>query len=241
MRDRIWVSRKMASGSPLFDDRSYMSREKLDEQEDGSYDLPSSFLDRVPDPQQKDTEGEQNKSSAYEHVETKPQGSSPDLSGRAEAAENTTNQVEESADYTSIDDLFVENGEGLGGQSAGYADSQSDSDDGPGEMEGGEGGKKAKFTVLRQSFTDREEKEWEEGDKIYVQGNFLDSQPMVSFKSEQIYQGLLVTDEQKQQLGIRPEPLYMTAILENRRDELEHMSIEMLPKETKPGEQCRFT
>ena len=233
----------MASGSPLFDDRSYMSREELDEQEDGSYDLPSSFLDCVPVPQQKDAQGEQNESPAYEHVETKPQGSSEDLSGRAGVAENTTDQVEESGDYTSVVDIFVENGEGLGGHAEGLgnADSLSDSDDGPGEMEGGEGGKKAKFTVLRQSFTDREEKEREEGDRIYVQGNFLNSQPMVSFKSEQIYQGLLVTDEQKQQLGIRPEPLYMTAILENRRDELEHMSIEMLPKETKPGERCRFT
>ena len=253
----------MAGKIPVFDDPNYMSREELQEQEEeGSYDLPSSYLDLVPAASSKEA---QNRSSpAYEREEKGPKGSFADISGRAGIAENAANQVEESGDYTSIEDILSENGEGLGGQSAGNADSQSDYEDGAvegeaeereggeregGEREGGERGGKVRRKI-RQSFTDREKKEVGEGDKIYVRGNIIQNRPMLSFKSfihsrsveelegDGIYQGLTTTDEQKQQLGIMPEALYMTSALETWTEKLEHMSYEMQPKDTKPGEQC---
>ena len=247
----------MAGKIPVFDDPSYMSREELQEQEEeGSYDLPSSYLDLVP--ATSSNEAQNRSSPTNEREEKGPKGSFADISGRAGVAENGANQVEESGDYTSIEDILSENGEGLGGQSAENADSQSDYEDGAvegeagegegGEREGGERGGKVRRKI-RQSFTDREKKEVGEGDKIYVCGNIIQNRPMLSFKSfihsrsveelegDGIYQGLTTTDEQRQQLGIMPEALYMTSALETWTDKLEHMSYEMQPKDTKPGEQ----
>ena len=110
------------------------------------------------------------------------------------------------------------------------------------EEEGEEGRGVQRRRTVRQSFERKEEKD----EKIYVTGNLVPSRPMLSFKTRQssreeieeegIYQGLVITDEQKQQLGILPESIYMTATLETWSDELENMSMEMHRRVARPGQ-----
>ena len=78
----------------------------------------------------------------------------------------------------------------------------------------------------------------EDDNKLYITGNLVDNDPPLSFKSstgsrggdsklidEGIYQGLVMTDRQKKNLGILPESLYMTTDLIQRGDILESVSL----------------
>ena len=77
-------------------------------------------------------------------------------------------------------------------------------------------------------------------EKLYIVGDLVENRAPISFKSrltlersdssgnlqeQGIYQGLVMTDREKQRLGILPESIYMTANLEQFGEELEHMSI----------------
>ena len=77
-------------------------------------------------------------------------------------------------------------------------------------------------------------------EKLYIVGDLVENKAPKSFKSratlertdssgslqeQGIYQGLVMTNAEKQRLGILPESIYMTANLEQWGEELEHLSI----------------
>lgn len=87
----------------------------------------------------------------------------------------------------------------------------------------------------------------DDDDKIIVEGNLVDNRAPISFKShvgrhrsasqvdeltesladQGIYQGLVMTDTDKQRLGIIPESIYMTTnLLQNWSEEIEKMAVE---------------
>ena len=87
----------------------------------------------------------------------------------------------------------------------------------------------------------------DDDDKIIVEGNLIENQAPLSFKShaglhrsasqvdelteslanQGIYQGLVMTDTDKQRLGIVPESIYMTTnLLQNWSKEIEKMAVE---------------
>ena len=225
----------MAEKAPVFDDPTYVTSNELS---DGN----SSFLDRIPQRNQNETntcpsaQPDDTKQSSTEHPT---------------AAEDRSKLIEDSGAYTIIKDFLPEDGQAAGGQTWGalYEEGEGegeDYEDEEGEWEEGKGRRVKRKVTVRQSYTHRE-KEAGESDRIYVSGNIVPPQPMLSFKSrvrarsreeleqEGIYQGLVITDDQKQQLGIMPESIYMTVALETCQDELDHMSMEMQPKDTKPG------
>lgn len=78
----------------------------------------------------------------------------------------------------------------------------------------------------------------EEGDeKLYITGTLMENSPSVFFKTgtasgyndkfanEGIYQGLVMTDKQKKNIGILPESLYMTTNLLEKGALIESMSL----------------
>ena len=81
--------------------------------------------------------------------------------------------------------------------------------------------------------------------KLYVTGSLVHNRAPLSFKShtlqenpssgileeQGIYQGLVMTNSEKQRLGIMPESIYMTANLEQWAYELEHMTLKMAAHE----------
>ena len=98
-----------------------------------------------------------------------------------------------------------------------------------------------KFTQVRQS-TKSTSDNIEDDEKLYLVGDLVENAAPFSFKSgiilnrtdssgsleeQGIYQGLVMTDAEKQRLGILPESIYMTANLEQWGDELEHMSVRL--------------
>ena len=230
-----------ANAESLFDDPSYDTVALSD----GSYDPPSSFLDQVPQHAREDKKPE---------IPPKPVDETPHLPAVQHsdpaATEDPSKLVEESGAYSTVDDFLGEDpqaGEGslCERDSEGGGETGEENEEGEeGEEEEENGGKAVKRKVtVRQSYTSHENKEGSE--KIYVCGDLIPPQPMLSFKSrmrarskeeleqEGIYQGLVITDEQKQLLGIMPESIYMTVALETSRDELEHMSMEIQPNNSK--------
>ena len=233
---------QMVEKVPVFDDPTYMTSNELS---DGNYDPPPSFLDRVPQRNQNETNT--CPAAQPELVDDMKQSSTE----HPTAAEDPSKLIEDSGAYTIIKDFLPEDGQAAGGQTWGalYEEGEGeeeDYEDEEGEWEEGKGRRVKRKVTVRQSYTHRE-KEAGESDRIYVSGNIVPPQPMLSFKSrvrarsreeleqEGIYQGLVITDDQKQQLGIMPESIYMTVALETCQDELDHMSMEMQPKDTKPG------
>ena len=104
-----------------------------------------------------------------------------------------------------------------------------------------EPGVSRKFTQVRQS-TKSTSDGTEDDEKLYLVGDLVENAAPFSFKSgiilnrtdsggsleeQGIYQGLVMTDAEKQRLGILPESIYMTANLEQWGDELEHMSVHL--------------
>ena len=195
---------------------------------DGSYDTPSVFLDQVPQLEAVVTCQDGYCIEQNGHSVASPAGHN----GHSVATEDPSNLVEESGAYSSVDDFIPEID---GGSSCG---SSLEEEEKANKEDRRREGKKIKC-MIRQSQSSNES-----SDKIYVRGNIIPHQPMLSFKSrarahsreeleqEGIYQGLVITDEQKQQLGIMPESIYMTVALENCHYELEYMSMEI---EAKPG------
>ena len=200
---------------------------------DGSYDSPSTSLDHVPQhisdeacttiPPQTTVDNEPKQPSSDEKA------SSSGHHVAAAAADDDPSKLSggESGVYTTIDDFLSGEAQSDGGFIA------SDSDVEEGEDGEREGKRKRRLRV-------RESERNLDKSKIYIDGSIVQPQPMpLSFKSrvrgrsreqlekEGIYQCLNITDEQKQQIGIMPEPLYMTATLWRSRDELESMSMEM--------------
>ena len=200
----------------VFDDPQYDSV-------DGSYDSPSAFLDQV-----------------------------PQIAAEDRRQQQQPPEQEQSGDYSTVDDfLDGSRGDGQNGDFSDGGDSLSEPEDGEEEQgeEGGEGRvrrkKSNRFSKIRQSQTENIER----STRIYVQGDIAPLQPMLSFKSrmararsreeleeEGIYQGLRITDEQRQQIGIMPESIYMTVALETSRAVLENMSMEIgLQAYSRPG------
>ena len=192
----------MAASAKVFDDPQYSRVESGDD----TYDSPSPFLDRVP----------QRPVDAGQQQQT----------------------VEESGDYSTVDD-FLDDEENEHHDD--YSDGEgsfSDSEVGE-EEEQGEGGearpRKNRFSRVRQSWSENMER----SNRIYVRGDIIPLQPMLSFKSrararsreeleqDGIYQGLRITNEQRQQIGIMPESIYMTVALEKSREVLDNMSMEI--------------
>ncbi|CAI8009581.1 Rho guanine nucleotide exchange factor 10 [Geodia barretti] len=191
----------------VFDDPQYDSV-------DGSYDSPSAFLDQV-----------------------------PQIAAEDRRQQQQPPEQEQSGDYSTVDDfLDGSRGDGQSGDFSDGGDSLSEPEDGEEEQgeEGGEGRvrrkKSNRFSKIRQSQTENIER----STRIYVQGDIAPLQPMLSFKSRMararsreeleedgIYQGLRITDEQRQQIGIMPESIYMTVALETSRAVLENMSMEI--------------
>ena len=232
----------MASKSPVFDDPTYIP---ANEWSDRSYDSPPSFLDHVPHytqpesnetpPTQQHTQSETNESPAAQPDpvdETKqPSTEHPEHSA---ASERTINPKEDSGDYTIVDDFLLEEGE------EDLEEGEDEEDDYEGEVQEG-----TRLRRVRQSFTDKEEEG--RGERIYISGGIVHHQPPLSFKSrvrsqskeeiekEGIYQGLLITNEQKQNIGIMPESIYMTVVLQSWGNKLEDMSMELQLNDNKPG------
>ena len=213
---------------------------------DGSYDSPSVFLDQVP----QQTEKEEKHATPPKLVDETPQPPAVQ-NGDPVATGDPSKLVEESGAYSSVDDFLREDTQADNGllcdtdsQEGGEVGEEDDEEGEEGEENGGKAMKRK--VKVRQSHTSHHGKE-EESDKIYVTGDLVPPQPMFSFKSrvrarskeeleqEGIYQGLVITNEQKQLLGIMPESIYMTVALETSRDELDHMSMEMSPNSSKPG------
>ena len=192
------VAAEMAA--KVFDDPQYASVQSYD----GTYDTPSAFLDRIPQ--------------------------------QTTAADDPSQQQEqeESGEYATVDEFL--DGCGENGQNSNGGSSLSESEDGE-EEQGEEGGqvrkKSNRFSQIRQSQTENLERSV----RIYVEGEIAPLQPMLSFKSrarsreelenDGIYQGLRITDEQRQRIGIMPESIYMTVALERSREVLENMSMEV--------------
>ena len=99
-----------------------------------------------------------------------------------------------------------------------------------------------KLTQIRQSTKSTTSDGTEDDDKLYLVGDLIENAAPLSFKSgitlnrtdssgsleeQGIYQGLVMTDAEKQRLGILPESIYMTANLEQWGEELEHMSVRL--------------
>lgn len=219
------------AGKSVFDDPQYMPVADIS---DETYDFPSS-LDKVP---QKSLSG----ATASKQAGKQQQNCHSDPSHLI---------LSESGDYSTVDD-FLEDGQNAdSGDSPWDTDFEGDEEeeqDGEHEREGGgrRVGERHRVRV-RQSHTNTNGGKLEGSDKIYVDGNLIELKPMVSFKSrvrarskleleeDGIYQGLVTTDEQKQQIGIMPESIYMTVALETCRDELENMSLVIDEPPTKPG------
>ena len=122
--------------------------------------------------------------------------------------------------------------------STGIIEEDFESDTSSGEEEPGVS---RKFTQVRQS-TKSTSDGTEDDEKLYLVGDLVENAAPFSFKSgiilnrtdssgsleeQGIYQGLVMTDAEKQRLGILPESIYMTANLEQWGDELEHMSVRL--------------
>ena len=122
--------------------------------------------------------------------------------------------------------------------STGVIEEDFESDTSSGEEEPGVS---RKFTQVRQS-TKSTSDGTEDDEKLYLVGDLVENAAPFSFKSgiilnrtdsggsleeQGIYQGLVMTDAEKQRLGILPESIYMTANLEQWGDELEHMSVRL--------------
>ena len=206
--------------------------------DDGAYDHPSPFLDRVP---QRPVCGAGN-AAAWPGDGTAEQASEQHHP-LAEATVLST--VEDSGDYATVPDFTGE----LEEERNGGANCEDGANGGT--LESDEDYEEAKtksshVILVRQSQIHGSNQDEDDG-KIYVRGNIVHSQPMLSFKSrgrvlsreeleeEGIYQGLTTTDEQKQQIGIMPESIYMTVNLETSRDALENMSMELGETQSRPG------
>ena len=122
--------------------------------------------------------------------------------------------------------------------STGVIEEDFESDTSSGEEEPGVS---RKFTQVRQS-TKSTSDGTEDDEKLYLVGDLVENAAPFSFKSgiilnrtdsggsleeQGIYQGLVMTDAEKQRLGILPESIYMTANLEQWGEELEHMSVHL--------------
>ena len=122
--------------------------------------------------------------------------------------------------------------------STGVIEEDFESDTSSGEEEPGVS---RKFTQVRQS-TKSTSDGTEDDEKLYLVGDLVENAAPFSFKSgiilnrtdsggsleeQGIYQGLVMTDAEKQRLGILPESIYMTANLEQWGEELEHMSVRL--------------
>ena len=99
-----------------------------------------------------------------------------------------------------------------------------------------------KLTQIRQSTKSTTSDGTEDDEKLYLVGDLIENAAPLSFKSgialnrtdssgsleeQGIYQGLVMTDAEKQRLGILPESIYMTANLEQWGEELEHLSVRL--------------
>ena len=220
---------------PDFDDPTYMTSADFS-RSDGSYDPPSKFLDRVPTVKERALANGQPDAQDETPAAEKEGTGSPDAEIAEVATEDIQLSVTETGDYSDVE-FTSESQPNTPLLPAGSAYSSSEE-----EREGEEGRGVLRRRTVRQSFERKEEKD----DKIYVSGDLVPNRPMLSFKTRQssreeieeegIYQGLVITDEQKQQLGILPESIYMTAMLETWSDELEHMSMEMHRRDARPGQ-----
>ena len=232
----------MASNAPVFDDPTYIP---ANEWSDRSYDAPPSFLDHVSQytqlesnetpPAQQYTPSQTNESpEAHPEPVNETKQPSTEHSEHSAPSEGTAiNPKEDSGDYTTVDDFLPEQGEE-------DLEEEEEENDYEGEMQEG-----TRLRRVRQSFRDKEEEGGSE--KIYIAGSIVPTQPMVSFKSrvrsqskeeieqEGIYQGLLITNEQKQNIGIMPESIYMTVVLQSWGNKLEDMSMELQLNDNKPG------
>ena len=216
---------------PELDDPSYLSLSALS---NGSYDNPSEFLSG-----ERSGENEGGGGAGYlpaaalsrERAPHAPSVGENSASVRQMTTHDIKSALEETGDYTEISDLSIHT---LRSATAEATDPLSEEEaDGDKEVKekGGEKGKR--ILRVRQSFQD---KHADNDMKIYVEGNIVQAQPMLSFKTRQrsvemeqegIYQGLVSTDEQKQQLGILPTSIYMTVTLEQRQQEMEDLSMQM--------------
>ena len=222
----------------VFDDPVYTPVPDIS---DGSYDSPSQFLDRVP---------QQHADEAAPNEQTVP---TPEQGAGSEERQDPTSQpaIEDSGGYSTIDDFLQEEDDhdSEGGEGSpwdtDFEEEDEEEEEEDGEGEGGEeegGGKRMsqrRKMQVRQSHTKENGEKLEGSDKIYVEGSIFQLKPMISFKSrlrsrskaqleeDGIYQGLVMVDEQKRQIGIMPESIYMTTMLERCRDELENMSMEI--------------
>ena len=189
----------------------------------GGYDSPSSYLDLVPRPQ-----GSNEPPESSVHGE---QHTTPAVDNSSSAATDSRGFEETYADI----DEFIRSIPLLSKDESDYI---SDYEDEEGKEEG-QGGKKVRRKIISQLKTA------EPGDnRIYVDSKIFLSQPAFSFKTRQksrhsreeieeegIYQGLIITDDQKTQLGILPEAIYMTVTLETWQNELDDISMELVPKQ----------
>jgi hypothetical protein len=98
-----------------------------------------------------------------------------------------------------------------------------------------------KVTIVKQvplpTLSSRPTAEHHGDEKLYITGNLMENDPSIFFKTgtgtafsgefadEGIYQGLIMTDKQKNNIGILPESIYMTTNLLEKGDLIESMSL----------------
>ena len=229
---------------PKFDDPSYMPLSALS---NGSYDNPSEFLNGERSGEREGGGGAEYQPAAAFSRESAshapPVGENSALE-RPMTTDDIKSALEETGDYTEISDLSIDTLRSTPSATTEATNSLSEEEtDISKEGKGGE--KRKSFVRVRQSFQDKQQENGNDDMKIYVEGNIMQARPMLSFKTRQtsvemeqegIYQGLVSTDEQKQQLGILPTSIYMTVTLEQRQQEMEDLGMEMQRRHSSSSE-----
>ena len=230
---------------PKFDDPSYMPLPALS---NGSYDNPSEFLNGERSGGEGGGGAEYQPAAAFcrERASQAPPVGENSALERPMTTDDIKSALEETGDYTEISDLSIDTLRSAPSATTEATNSLSEEETDVSKEGKGKGGEKRKrFVRVRQSFQDKQQESGNDDMKIYVEGNIMQARPMLSFKTRQtsvemeqegIYQGLVSTDEQKQQLGILPTSIYMTVTLEQRQQEMEDLGMEMQRRHSSSSE-----